>query len=101
MRLSSKPASSVLIYRLLNKENEVKALKRLERHSSRRYKVIARRLRKQGFTTEGLMNSLHLVKFADRNKSFDEIVEEQKKNWDKIPPLHRKHAVDFRKLVIA
>jgi hypothetical protein len=77
----------------------MKAIKKAA--TSRRYKVMVRRLRKQGFTTEGLMNSLRLVKFTDRTTSFDAIVEDQKKNWDKIPPLRLKHSVDFRKLVIA
>lgn len=78
----------------------MKKVQRLERHSSRRYKVMIRRLLKQGFTTAGLLNSLGLVKFCDRNGSFDAIVADQHQNWDKIPPLQRKHAVDFRGLVI-
>lgn len=76
-------------------------LSRLERHSSRRYKVMIRRLRKQGFTTTGLLNSVGLIKFTDRNDSFNEVVENQKRNWDSMPPLSQKHAVDFRKLVIS
>lgn len=77
----------------------MKKLQRLERSASRRYKVIARRLRKQGFTTEGLINSLDLVKFCDRDGSFNEIVaDQQKRGFPRT--LHDKHMPDFRKLVI-
>ncbi|BDD79818.1 hypothetical protein [Burkholderia phage FLC9] len=77
----------------------MKKLKSAERHSSRRYKVMIRRLLKQGFTTQGLLNSLSLIKSVDKNGSFSDIVASQHKNG--FPrTLHDKHMPDFRKLVI-
>jgi hypothetical protein len=77
----------------------MKALQRLERSSSRRYKVIIRRLRKQGFTTEGLINSLWMVKHVTKIGAFDHIVADQHKHG--FPRrLSDKHMPDFRKLII-